>query len=59
MIPDNKEGTMENWTDYTDALTADDADALAAVAEADIPEADDEEGDLPEYTEADALWDQR
>ena len=39
---------MENWTDYTDTLTADDADALAAVAEAGIP--DEDEGDtLPVY----------
>jgi hypothetical protein len=41
---------MENWTDYTDNLTADDADALAAIAEAGIP--DEEEGTdapLPEY----------
>ena len=38
---------MENWTDYTDTLSADDADALAAVAEAGIPDADDEGAEQP------------
>jgi hypothetical protein len=41
---------MENWTDYTDILTADDADALAAVAEAGIPDEDEgTEAPLPVY----------
>lgn len=40
---------MENWTDYTDTLAADDSDALAALAEilADLPEPDDEGGAAP------------
>lgn len=41
---------MDNWTDYTDTLTAEDTDALAAVAEAGIPDAeDDAEAPLPVY----------
>ena len=54
---------MENWTDYTDTLAADDSDALTALAEVlpNLPEPDDEGGAAPlaAYTEADALWDQR
>jgi hypothetical protein len=40
---------MENWTDYTDALAADDSDALAALAEVlpNLPEPDDEGGAAP------------
>lgn len=40
---------MDNWTDYTDNLAADDADALAALAEIlpDLPEPDDEGGAAP------------
>lgn len=35
---------MENWTDYTDALVAEDSDALAAVAEIlpNLPDPDDD-----------------
>ena len=41
---------MENWTDYTDSLTGEDADALAAVAEAGIPDADEgADAPLPVY----------
>jgi hypothetical protein len=40
---------MENWTDYTDTLAADDSDALAALAEVlpNLPEPDDEGGAAP------------
>jgi len=40
---------MENWTDYTDTLAADDSDALTALAEIlpNLPEPDDEGGAAP------------
>ena len=41
---------MENWTDFADTLTTEDADALLAVAEAGIPDAEEGvEAPLPVY----------